>query len=56
MFNKTYSADEIFQDIEGEEDLCLMVIPQEIIEATAWLPGDTLSIEVEDNKLILRKA
>lgn len=47
MVNKTYSADEIFKDIEGDTDNVLMNIPPEIAEKMGWTPGDTLKITVE---------
>ena len=56
MIKRTYSVDEIFQDIEDEEDLCLMVIPQEVLDVTGWVPGDTLSIAVENGSIVIKKA
>lgn len=55
MISRTYAVDEIFQDIEGEEDECLMVFPTEVIESTGWVPGDTLSITVENNCIVVTK-
>jgi len=48
MKNETiiYPAEEIFQDIEGDEENVLMNIPPEIAEKMGWNPGDTLKIEV----------
>ena len=56
MITKTYSVDEIFQDIEDDEDLCLMVIPQEVLDVTGWVPGDTLSVSVENKSIVIKKA
>ena len=42
----TYSVDEIFQDIEGDNENVLMNIPPEIAEKMGWQPGDLLRIEV----------
>lgn len=56
MISRTYDVDEIFQDIEDDEDLCLMVIPQEVLDVTGWVPGDTLSISVENNSIVITKA
>jgi hypothetical protein len=50
-----YYADEIFQDIEGEDDICLMVLPAEVLEAAGWTTTDKILIEVSDGKLILSK-
>lgn len=43
---KTYSADEVFQEIEGDPENVLMNIPPEIAESLGWVPGDVLKIEV----------
>lgn len=42
-----YSADDIFQDIEGDPENVNMTIPPEIYEKMGWTPGDTLKITVE---------
>lgn len=42
----TYSAEEIFQDIDGDKENVLMNIPPEIAEKMGWKPGDLLRIEV----------
>lgn len=46
MVNKTYSVEEVFQDIEGDSENVLMNIPPEIAEQLGWKPGDVLKIEV----------
>lgn len=56
MISKTYAVEEIFQDIEDDDDLCLMIIPQEILDITGWVPGDTLSITAENKTLVIKKA
>ena len=56
MITKTYTVDEIFQDIEGEEDLCLMILPQEILEVTGWVPGDALIVTVVNKTIVINKA
>jgi hypothetical protein len=43
---KTYPANEIFQDIDGDTDNVLMNIPPEIAEELGWIPGDVLKIEI----------
>jgi hypothetical protein len=42
----TYAAEDIFKDIEGDEENVLMNIPPEIAEKMGWQPGDVLKIEV----------
>jgi AbrB family looped-hinge helix DNA binding protein len=44
----TYKAEDIFQDIDGDEDNVLMNIPPEIAERMGWKPGDVLRIQVEE--------
>lgn len=43
---KTYSVEEIFEDIPEDTDNVLMNIPPEIAEELGWKPGDVLKIEV----------
>lgn len=45
---KTYSAEEIFQDIDGDPENILMTIPPEIADELGWKPGDVLRIKVEE--------
>jgi hypothetical protein len=44
----TYKAEDIFQDIDGDEDNVLMNIPPEIAERMGWKPGDVLRIQIEE--------
>lgn len=45
---KTYSVEEIFQDINGDDENVLMTIPPEIAEQMGWKPGDVLKINIEE--------
>jgi AbrB family looped-hinge helix DNA binding protein len=51
----TYKVEDIFQDIEGDDDNVLMNIPPEISEKMGWVEGDTLKITVEDGNLTIVK-
>jgi AbrB family looped-hinge helix DNA binding protein len=51
----TYKVEDIFEDIEGDEDNVLMNIPPEISERMGWVEGDTLKITVEDGNLTIVK-
>lgn len=42
---KTYSVEEIFEDIPGDDSNVLMNIPPEIAKELGWEPGDVLKIE-----------
>jgi AbrB family looped-hinge helix DNA binding protein len=44
--NIIYKAEDIFQDIEGDDENVLMNIPPEIAERMGWEPGDVLRIKV----------
>jgi hypothetical protein len=55
MENKTYNVDDIFEDIPGDPDNVIMNIPPEILEQSGWKTGDTLIIEAEEGRLILKK-
>jgi formylmethanofuran dehydrogenase subunit D len=51
--NFTYSAEDIFHDIEGDDENVLMTIPPEILEAQGWKEGDNLKIEWGDQGSIV---
>jgi hypothetical protein len=51
----TYKAEDIFEDIDGDEENVLMNIPLEILERMGWGPGDTLNISVEDGVISISK-
>lgn len=52
----TYKAEDIFQDIPGDDKNVLMTIPPEISERMGWKPGDTLRIQkVEDGSISIEK-
>lgn len=50
-----YSADEIFQDIEGDPDNVNMTIPPELMERMGWKEGDNIKVTVEDGVITLTK-
>lgn len=51
----TKKVEEIFEDIEGDEDNILMTIPPEIMELQGWKEGDTLRFETNDHGLTITK-
>lgn len=53
--NKVYTYEEVFSDIEGDDESILMTIPPEICEAAGFKPGDELKVEIKDKQLILSK-
>lgn len=50
-----YKATDIFKDIPDDPDNVHMQIPEEICKELNWVPGDTLTITVEDSKIIIKK-
>lgn len=53
---KTYSAEQLFEDIPGDPDNVNMTIPPEVCEAAGIKPGDTVRIQVGDQgTLIIEK-
>ena len=55
MVNKTYSVEEIFEDIKDDPNNVLMNIPPEISETMGWKEGDTLKITVENGQMVITK-
>ena len=55
MVNKTYKVEEIFENIEGDDENVLMNIPPEIAEQMGWQPGDVLKIAWEDGHISITK-
>lgn len=55
MVNKTYKVEDIFEDIEGDEDNVLMNIPPEISEQMGWKPGDVLRVKIEEGSIVIEK-
>jgi len=51
----TYKVEDIFEDIEGDEENVLMNIPPEIQEKMGWVEGDILKISVEDGQISMTK-
>ena len=49
----TFKVEDIFEDIEGDEENVLMNIPPEILDAQGWKEGDNLKIEWGDQGSIV---
>jgi hypothetical protein len=50
-----FTAEDIFQDIPGDSENCMMKFPPEVLELTGWKEGDILDIKVEDGKIVVTK-
>lgn len=55
MVNKEYKVEDIFEDIEGDEENVLMNIPPEIAEQMGWKEGDVLQFEEEKGSIVITK-
>jgi len=55
MQTLTFRAEEIFEDIPGDEDNVMMKIPPEICKQQGWKEGDTLNIELIDGAIHISK-
>lgn len=52
----TYHVEDIFEDIDGDEENVLMKIPPEVCEKMGWKPGDSLNItQGEDGAISITK-
>ena len=51
-----YKVEDIFQDIEGDDDNMNMTIPPEVSERMGWKEGDVLKIVVEEGVISIEKA
>lgn len=55
MMQKTFKAEEIFEEIPGDPDNVILKFPPEILEQAGWVEGDQLTIKVEDGALVVSK-
>jgi len=55
MSKVTYKVEDIFEDIEGDDENVLMNIPPEILEQMGWVEGDTLLINSEEGRITISK-
>jgi len=55
MEKMTFKAEEIFEDIPGDPNNVIMKIPPKLCEACGWKEGDTLTIKVEDDAIVISK-
>jgi formylmethanofuran dehydrogenase subunit D len=53
MQTQTFKVEEIFQDIEGDEENILMTIPPEIMQSQGWKEGDKIKVEIGDQGTII---
>ena len=49
----TFKQEDIFEDIEGDEENVLMTIPPEIMELQGWKEGDNLKISWGDQGTVI---
>jgi formylmethanofuran dehydrogenase subunit D len=52
---RTYLAEEIFEDIPGDPDNVIMKFPPDLLEELGWKEGDNINIKVEDGAIVLQR-
>lgn len=52
---KTFKAEEIFEEIPGDPDNVMLKFPPEVLEQAGWKEGDQLTIKLEDGALVISK-
>ena len=52
----TYAADDVFQDIEGDDKNVLMTIPPEIMEKMGWGEGTNIVITTNEDGTVTMTA
>ena len=52
----TFKADNLFEDIPGDDNNVNMTIPPEILKEKGWGPGTELKISWSDGEIILEEA
>jgi AbrB family looped-hinge helix DNA binding protein len=50
-----YKYEEVFEDIPGDSENCIMKIPPEVLEQLGWKEGDTITITSEEGTITLSK-
>lgn len=50
-----FTAEDIFQEIPGDEENVMMKFPDEVLKITGWKEGDTLDVKVENGKIVVTK-
>lgn len=50
-----YNESDIFEEIPGDDENCVMKIPPEIASMINLSIGDTLIVTVENNAIVLKK-
>lgn len=51
LITKTYTYEEVFQEIEGDPDNVLVNFPTEVLEQAGWKEGDLLEVEASNGIL-----
>lgn len=51
QITKTYTYEEVFQEIEGDPDNVLVNFPTEVLEQAGWKEGDLLEVEASNGIL-----
>lgn len=55
MDDNQYLVEDIFKEIEGDDDNVMLVFPPEVLASVGWNAGDNLNIEVSGQTIIISK-
>jgi hypothetical protein len=51
----TFKAENLFEDIPGDDNNVNMTIPEEILKEKGWGPGTNLKVSWSDGEIILEE-
>jgi hypothetical protein len=52
---RTYLAEEIFEDIPGDPDNVIMKFPPDLIKELGWKEGDSIDVKLENGAIVLQR-
>lgn len=52
---RTYLAEEIFEDIPGDPDNVIIKFPPDLIKELGWKEGDSIDVKLENGAIVLQR-
>ena len=56
QFNNTYNADELFEEIPGDNDNIMLNLPTEALDAAGLKIGDSVDVEQQGDSIVIKKS